>query len=319
LGRYVVRRLLQIIPTLIIISIIVFVAMRLAPGDPATMMMGKAAATNPEGLAQLRHEMGLDRPVWVQYLLWAKDAVRGDFGESNRSGTPVMQMIAERLPASFELVVVSFVLSLIISIPLGIAAALKQKTMLDYAAMAFAVAGVAVPGFWLGMALILVFSVQLGWLPAGGYTPFNEDPLRNLSQVLMPAVTLAVYLIATFTRFMRSDMIETLNEDYVRTAVAKGLSSRRIVTGHALRNALIPLLTIIGVEIGGLLGGDVICEQVFSWSGVGWLTLQAVYNRDYPLVQGAIMLIAVFYTVINFFVDVGYAFLNPRIREQYEA
>ena len=318
MGRYVVRRFLQIIPALFIISLLVFVAMQLAPGDPAIMRMGRAAAQNPEGLERLRHEMGLDKPIYVQYFLWLKDAVRGDFGDSNRSGVPVIEMIAGRLPASFELIAVSFVLSLIVSIPLGVLAALKQKTVFDSAIMTFAVAGVAIPGFWLGLTLILVFSVQLGWLPASGYVPFTENPAENLKRVLMPAITLSVYLIATFTRFLRSDMIEVVNEDYIRTAIAKGLDNQKIVRRHALRNALIPLLTIIGVEVGGLLGGVVIVEHVFGWSGLGWLTLQGVYNRDYPLVQGATILIAVFYAAANFIVDVSYAFLNPRIREQYE-
>jgi len=317
-GRYVVRRFLQIIPALFIISLLVFVAMQLAPGDPAMMRMGRAAAQNPEGLERLRHEMGLDKPIYVQYFLWLKDAVRGDFGDSNRSGLPVIEMIAGRLPASLELIAVSFLLSLVVSIPLGVLAALKQKTVFDTAIMTFAVAGVAIPGFWLGLTLILIFSVQLGWLPASGYVPFTENPAENLKRVLMPAITLSVYLIATFTRFLRSDMVEVVNEDYIRTAIAKGLDNQKIVRRHALRNALIPLLTIIGIEVGGLLGGVVIVEQVFGWSGVGWLTLQGVYNRDYPLVQGAIMLIAVFYAATNFIVDVSYAFLNPRIREQYE-
>jgi peptide/nickel transport system permease protein len=321
LGRYVVRRLLQIIPAWFIISILVFIAMRLAPGDPAMMILGKEAA-RPEGkaaLEKLRHDMGLDRPVYVQYLIWISNAVRGDFGVSNISGRPVMELIAGRLPASLELMTVTFLISLIVSVPLGVLAALKQKTILDYSVMALAVGGVAIPGFWLGLALILLFSVTLGWLPASGYTPFTENPALNIKQVIMPALTLAVYLIATFTRFMRSDMIEVVNEDYIRTAVSKGLSGRLVVFRHALRNALIPLLTVIGVEVGSLFGGVAVIEQVFGWSGVGWLTLQAVYYRDYPMVQGAIVMVAVVYTLINFFVDVGYAFLNPRIREQYEA
>jgi len=321
LGRYVIRRFLQIIPTLFIISVIVFLAMQLAPGDPAIMRMGKAAARpeNQAALEKLRQEMGLDKPIWMQYVIWASSALQGDFGESNRSGLPVVEMIGGRLPASFQLIALSFFISLIISIPLGVLAALKQKTVLDYAVMSFAVAGVAVPGFWLGLTMILLFSVKLGWLPASGFVPFTQDPAENLRRALMPALTLSVYLIATFTRFLRSDMIEVVNEDYVRTALAKGLNKTRIVFSHALRNALIPLLTIMGVEVGGLLGGVVIVEHVFGWSGLGWLTLQAVYNRDYPLVQGAVMLIAVFYALVNYVVDISYAFLNPRIREQYEA
>jgi peptide/nickel transport system permease protein len=310
-----------VIPVLFVISLVVFFAMQLAPGDPALMRMGKAAAKpeNKPALERLRREMGLDKPILTQYLIWAGDALRGDFGDSNRSGRPVIEMIAGRLPASLQLIIVSFAIALIFSIPLGILAALKQKSFLDHGIMTFAVAGVAIPGFWLGLTLILLFSVKLNWLPATGYVPFFEDPVESLKRVLMPAVTLSVYLVATFTRFLRADMVEVLNEDYIRTAVAKGLTGWAVVSRHALKNAFIPLLTVMGIEVGGLLGGVVILEHVFGWSGIGWLTLQGVYNRDYPLVQGAIVLTAVFHTMVNFVVDVGYAYLNPRIREQYEA
>ncbi|HIC88607.1 MAG TPA: ABC transporter permease, partial [Anaerolineae bacterium] len=219
MGRYVLRRLLQTIPVLFIISLVVFLAMQLAPGDPAMMRMGRAAARpeNRAALEKLRHEMGLDRPIYIQYLIWAKNALRGDFGNSNRSGRPVVELIMGRLPASLELILISFLMSLVISIPLGILAALKQKTVVDSAVMGFAVAGVAIPGFWLGLTLILIFSVKLGWLPASGYVPFFENPVESLRRALMPSITLAVYLIATFTRFLRADMIEVLNEDYIRT------------------------------------------------------------------------------------------------------
>jgi peptide/nickel transport system permease protein len=301
--------------------VVVFLAMHLAPGDPAVMRMGRAAAKpeNQAALERLRREMGLDKPIVTQYLIWAGDALRGDFGVSNRSGRPVIEMILGRLPATIELAVASFLIAIIFSIPLGILAALKQRSALDRGIMTFAVAGVAIPGIWLGLTLILIFSVKLRWLPPAGYVPLTEDPAESIKRVLMPAATLAVYLIATFTRFLRADMIEILNEDYIRTALSKGLSGWTVVWRHALKNAFIPLFTVMGIEIGRLLGGVVIMEQIFGWSGIGWLTLQGVYNRDYPLVQGAVMLIAAFYTFINFFVDVGYAFLNPRIREQYEA
>lgn len=321
MGRYCLQRFLQIIPVLFGISLVVFVAMQLAPGDPAVMRMGRAAARpeNQAALERLRQEMGLDKPIIVQYVIWLGGAIRGDFGLSNRSERPVMEMIGGRLPASLQLIVVSFLLAALISIPLGILAAVKQGTVLDALVMTFSVAGVAIPSFWLGLTLILIFSVQLGWLPPAGYVPFFEDPLESLRRVLMPALTLSVYLIATFTRFLRADMIEVMQEDYIRTAVAKGLSGWLVVYRHALRNAFIPLLTIMGIEVGGLLGGVVILEQVFGWSGIGWLTLQGVYNRDYPLVQGAVVLIAVFYTLLNFLVDITYAFLDPRIRVHYGA
>ena len=288
MGRYSLQRFVQIIPVLFVISLVVFVAMQLAPGDPAVMRMGRAAARpeNQEALERLRQEMGLDRPILVQYLIWLNDAIRGDFGLSNRSGRPVLEMIGGRLPASLQLIIVSFLIAVVASIPLGILAALRRGTVLDAFVMTFSVAGVAIPGFWLGLTLILIFSVQLGWLAPAGYVSFVEDPIESLKRVLMPALTLSVYLIATFTRFLRADMLEVMNEDYIRTAVAKGLSQWLVIYRHALRNAFIPLLTVMGIEIGGLLGGVVILEQVFGWSGIGWLTLQGVYNRDYPLVQG---------------------------------
>ncbi len=320
MGRYCLQRFLQILPVLFVISLLVFVAMQLAPGDPAVMRMGRAAARpeNQAALERLRQEMGLDQPLIIQYFIWLKDAMQGDFGLSNRSERPVLEMIGGRLPASIQLITVSFLIAILVSIPLGILAAVKQGSLLDLLVMTFSVAGVAIPGFWLGLTLILIFSVQLGWLPPAGYVPFSEDPIESLRRVLMPALTLAVYLIATFTRFLRADMLEVMRADYIRTAVAKGLSDWLVIYRHALRNAFIPLLTVMGIEIGGLLGGVVILEQVFGWSGIGWLTLQGVYNRDYPLVQGAVLLIALFYTLLNFLVDIAYAFLNPQIRAEYE-
>ena len=320
MSRYIVNRLLQLIPTLFMVSLVIFIAMHMAPGDPAVMRMGTAAALqeNQEALEQLRIEMGLDKPIPVQYLIWIGDLLRGDFGLSNRSGVPVVDMIGGRLPATIELTIAAFLIALVISIPLGMLAALKQKTWLDYGITGFAAIGLAIPSLFLGLVLILVFSVTLKWLPASGYTPLFEDPADNLKRLIMPAVTLGIFLVATFTRFLRSDMIEVLNEDYVRTAISKGVNNRTIVWKHALRNAFIPLMTVMGVELGALLGGTVIIETVFGWSGLGWLTLQGVYNRDYPLVQGCVVIAAMFKVVINFLVDISYAYLNPRIREQYE-
>lgn len=321
MGRYCLRRLLQIVPVLLLMSLVVFAAMQLAPGDPAVMRMGRAAARpeNQEALAQLRREMGLDRPVWAQYAIWLAAAVRGDFGVSNRSERPVTDMIGARLPASLQLIGVSLLLSLLVAVPLATLAALLQRSYLDHLIMAFSVAGVAVPGFWMGLLLILAFSVRLGWLPPSGYVSFWEDPGESLRRTLLPAATLSFYLIAAFTRFLRSDLIEVLREDYVRTARAKGLARAAIVRRHVMPNALISLITVIGIEVGGLMGGMVIVEQVFGWSGVGWLTLQGIFNRDYPLVQGAIVLMVLFYVLINFLIDLLYAVINPQIRAQYAA
>lgn len=321
MGRYCLRRLLQIVPVLLLMSLVVFAAMQLAPGDPAVMRMGRAAARpeNQEALAQLRREMGLDRPVWVQYAIWLAAAGRGDFGVSHRSERPVTDMIGARLPASLQLIGVSLLLSLLVALPLATLAALLQRSYLDHLIMAFSVAGVAVPGFWMGLLLILAFSVRLGWLPPSGYVPFWEDPGESLRRTFLPAATLSFYLIAAFTRFLRSDLIEVLREDYVRTAQAKGLARAVIVRRHVMPNALISLITVIGIEVGGLMGGMVIVEQVFGWSGVGWLTLQGIFNRDYPLVQGAIVLMVLFYVLINFLIDLLYAVINPQIRAQYAA
>ncbi len=319
MGRYCLRRLMQIIPVVLLMSLVVFAAMQLAPGDPAIMRMGRAAARpeNQAALEALRKEMGLDKPMLVQYFLWLSDAVRGDFGLSNRSERPVFEMIGARLPASLLLIGASLVLSLLVAIPLGTLSALMQRTFADHLIMTFSVAGVAIPGFWLGLILILIFSVKLDWLPPSGYVPFWEDPAESLKRVLLPAITLSSYLIATFARFLRADMIEVLQEDYVRTARAKGLRLGVILRRHVMQNALMPMLTVMGIEIGGLMGGMVIVEQVFGWSGVGWLTLQGIFNRDYPLVQGAIVLMVMFYILTNFSIDILNAFINPRIRAQY--
>ncbi len=319
MGRYCLRRLMQIGPALLAMSLVVFAAMQLAPGDPAVMRMGRAAARpeNQAALEALRKEMGLDKPLLMQYGLWLSQVARGNFGVSHRSDRPVFALIGARLPASLQLIGISLTLSLLVAIPLGTWAALARRSVADHLIMAFSVAGVAIPGFWMGLILILVFAVRLDWLPPSGYVPFWEDPAESLRRSLLPATTLSFYLIATFTRFLRADMIETLQEDYVRTARAKGLRSRVVLRRHVLHNALMPMLTVMGVEVGGLMGGMVIVEQVFGWSGVGWLTLQGIFNRDYPLVQGAIMLMALFYILANFGIDLLNAFLNPRIRAQY--
>ncbi|HLT58726.1 MAG: ABC transporter permease [Limnochordales bacterium] len=316
MARFLVRRLVHGVPTVLLVSFLVFGAMHLAPGDPAALLMGQAAARpeNAAALERLRAEMGLDKPFLVQYVTWLSGVLRLDFGTSNRSGLPVLDLILGRLPATLELVAAAFILSLLLAVPAGVIAALRRGSMFDRLLMIFAVGGVAVPGFWLGMTLILLFAVQLQWLPSSGYVPFFEDPVRNLRHLILPAVTLAVYLLAVFSRFLRAEMIETLRQDYIRTALAKGLSMPVVAIRHGLRNTLTSLWTIMGMELGSLLGGVVIVEQVFGWSGIGWLAVQAVNNQDYPLVQAIVLMIAVGFTVINIVVDIGYALLNPRVR-----
>jgi len=321
MGRFVGGRCLQALPTLFIISIVVFTLMRLAPGDPAVLRFGSQASLpeNQPRIEALREEMGLKQPILVQYGIWLKDAASGNFGNSLKSNMPARDLVASKVPVSLELVIGSMVVALVIAFPGGILAALGRGGRFDRLTLGFTATGLAIPSFWLGLTLILVFSVALRVLPPGGFVPFTTNPLDNLLRLIMPAVTLGVFLGATLLRFLRADMIEALGTDYVRTARAKGLANRGVVLGHALHNALIPVLTYAGIEVGSLLGGAVIIEQVFGWSGVGWLTVQSILDRDYTVVQAAVLYIAVALTLTNLVVDITYAVVNPRIRAQYGA
>ena len=316
---FVLRRCLQAIPTLLVISIVVFTLMRLAPGDLAVLRFGAAAALpeNQPRIEALRHEMGLDQPIVVQYGIWLGDALRGNFGTSLQNNFPAAELVASKIPATLELLVGAMVFALILAFPAGILASVRRGSGVDRLTLGLTAVGLAVPGFWMGLTLILLLSVWLHVLPPGGYVPFASDPRDNLLHLAMPAATLGVFLGATLLRFLRGDMLEALGSDYVRTARSKGLAGRTVVLGHALRNALIPVLTYAGIEIGTLLGGAVIIEQVFGWSGIGWLTVQSILNRDYAVVQAAVLYIAVALTLTNLMVDVLYAVVNPRIRATY--
>lgn len=303
--------------SVLLLTAIVFSLMVAAPGDPAATLLGQAAA-RPENAAlleRMRAEMGLDRPIHVQYLRWLSNVVRGDLGDSNRSGLPVMQLIAGRLPATLQLLTLSLTVSLAVAVPFGVWSAATKRPWLDRTFVFLSVAGVAIPGFWLGLLLILTFSVTLGWLPPSGYVAPWEDLSDNLRRSVMPVATLSVYLIATFTRFLRSDLLDVLHEDYVRTARAKGLPERRLLWRHAVRNALPSLWTVVGIEAGTLLGGAILVEVVFGWSGLGWLAVQAVSNRDYALVQGVVLFTAFGFALITLLTDLGYALLDPRVRD----
>ncbi len=316
MARFAASRIAQAIPTIFIVSIMVFGLIRMAPGDPAAMRMGREAARpeNQPKLEALRKEMGLDRPIPVQYAMWIGDLARGEFGESLRNKRPTLELFLQKLPATIQLVVGATLFAILLAFPLGILAAIKRGSLIDRAAMGFVSAGLAIPSFWFGLTLILIFSVRLQWLPASGYVPFRDDPIENLKRSILPSITLGTYLAATLMRFLRSDMIEVLAADYVRTARAKGLREKTVIARHALKNALIPVLTIAGLEIGALLGGAVIIEQVFGWSGVGWLTVQAIFNRDYPLVQTSVMFVAIGLILVNLMTDILYGFMNPRLR-----
>lgn len=319
MGRFIIQRLLEAIPTLLVVSVVVFTLIRMAPGDPAMLRMGREAAReeNKPKLEALRREMGLDRPIPVQYLFWLRDTVTGNFGVSIKTSEPAIELVLSKVPITLELVFAATLLAVLIAFPSGLIAAIWRGSWLDRMIMALTASGLAIPSFWLGLALILILSVELRLLPASGYVPLLEDPVENLRRLVMPTITLGVYLAAVLVRFLRADMIEVLAADYIRTARAKGLQRPRIIFTHALKNALIPVLTIGGLEVGALLGGAVIIEQVFGWSGVGWLTVQAIFDRDYAVVQTAVLLFIIGLTLVNLAVDVTYAYLNPRIRTRF--
>lgn len=318
MGRYIFRRIAEAIPTLFLVSIVVFTLIRMAPGDPAQLRMGREAARpeNREKLEALRQEMGLDRPIPVQYLLWLRNTLSGDFGVSIKTNQSALSLVASKIPVTLELVFASTLFAVLIAFPGGILSALRRGSWLDRLTMGFAATGLAIPSFWLGLAFVLVFSVHLRWLPASGYVPFRESPLQNMRLLVMPATTLGIYLAAVLIRFLRADMIEVLTADYIRTARAKGLRKHHITLHHALKNALIPVMTVGALEVGALLGGAVIIEQVFGWSGMGWLTVQAIFDRDYAVVQTAVLFFVLGLTIINLLVDISYAYLNPRVRER---
>jgi peptide/nickel transport system permease protein len=290
----------------------VFLLLRLAPGDPAQYVAGPDAP--PDALEAVRRELGLDQSWPVQYVLWLAKAVRGDFGRSLISRYPVWDLILQGLPATIELAVAAFLLSLVLGVLLGVASALAEGRFVDFAVSVFNALALGIPNFWLGLILIIAFALLLGWLPPSGHVDFLESPLESSRFLLLPAITLAVQLAAVLARFLRSALLEVLREDYVRTARAKGLPEKRVIGGHALRNALIPLVTVLGIQFGRLLGGAVIVEAVFAWPGLGTLAVTAVTARDYAVVQGVLMLLVTAFVGINLLVDILYGVLDPTVR-----
>ncbi len=303
MAQYVARRLLALIPILLGVSIVVFLMMRLVPGDPARQALG-AEATGDE-VQLLRHQWGLDQPLPIQYVYWLGRAVQGDFGRSTVSRVPVTQEILTRLPATLELAVASMLISIVLGLSFGVVAAVRHDTLFDRLSMIAALVGVCTPSFWLGLMLLLLFAVSLQWLPAFGG--------GDLKHMILPALTLGVGASAIIARVTRSSMLEVLGEDYVRTARAKGLVERQVILAHALKNAFIPIITILGLEFGGLLSGAIIAESVFAYPGLGLLLVNSINNRDFPVVQGALLLFAVQFVLVNLVVDVLYAWINPRI------
>ena len=308
---YVLRRLLGIVPVLVLVALGSFLLVHLVAGDPAMVMLGSDAT--PQQIQMLKTQMGLDRSLPEQFVVWVREVLHGNLGESFFLGRPVTQALLERLPATMQLAVLALLFSLLIGIPAGILAAVRQNTWWDQAVMVTAMGGISIPSFWLGLALILVFSVQFGWLPSGGYTPLWEEFGRGLRTLILPAVSLGFMQAALIARMTRSSMLEVLRQDYVRTATAKGLTRWVVILRHALKNAMIPVITTIGTAFGVLLGGAVIVEIVFTYPGLGRLVVLAVQRRDYPLVQGALLLTSVIYVVVNLAVDLLYGIFDPRI------
>jgi peptide/nickel transport system permease protein len=302
--RYLVRRLLLTIPVLFGVATLVFSLIHLVPGDPAQSMLGESASA--EDVADLRVRLGLDRPLLEQYARFMTGLVRGDLGTSFRTSQPVVTAIVERVPATFELALASMAVAILVAVPLGVVAAVRRGTFLDHLAMTVALAGISIPNFWLGPMLAIVFAVALGWLPVSG----RAGP----ESLILPAISLGAALAAILARMTRASLLEELRELYVRAARARGVTQPRAVIGHALRNSLIPLVTILGLQFGAVLTGAVITETIFAWPGVGRLLVQSIGFRDYPLIQGCILLIAVTYVTVNLLTDLVYGVLDPRIR-----
>jgi len=312
MTAFFVRRLLTTLLVVLGVTFVTFLIIQLVPGDPARIILGINA--DQSKVEDLRRIMGLDRPLLVQYGDWLLSLLRGDLGESYITGQSVMEAVLERLPRTLTLAGASLAIALAIALPLGILSALRLRSSVDYGAMIFSQVGVSIPDFWMGIMLILVFSLNLRWLPPSGYVGITEDPVEWLRHLILPALTVGIVSGSVITRFVRSAMLETLHQDYVRTARSKGLHERRIVSHHVLRNALIPITTVVGLQLAALLGGVVVVEVIFAWPGVGRLALDAVQRRDYAMLQGAVLFIALAFSAVNLVVDLLYAYLDPRIR-----
>ncbi len=308
---FLTRRLIFMIPVALLVSFVTFMLIHIVPGDPARTLLGESAT--PQSVAALDHQLGLDKPLLTQYILWLGQALHGNLGQSIQLQQPVTQAILQRLPVTAELGIVSLVVSVALAIPLGVVAATHRNTPLDWLINALSLLGTAIPNFVLGLLLILFLAVVIRPFPPGGYAPFTQDPLTNLRDLVLPAVTLATGAVAGNMRQIRASMIEVLSQDYIRTAHAKGLSRNRVYYVHALRNALLPMLTIVGLQAGAILGGAVIIENIFLWPGVGLLATTSILSKDYPVVQGVVLLSALSYMLVNLLVDVGYGALDPRI------
>jgi len=307
MSKYILKRLVMMLPVMLGVTFLVFFIISLTPGDPAAMILGQAATE--ESILALREEMGLNDPLIVQYFTYVKNLVQGDMGISYASGKPVVIDIGSRFPNTFILTISAIVLSVIISIPIGVISATRQYSVFDNIGMVSALVGISMPSFWTGLLLIILFSLKLGWFPSGG--------MEGWSSLVLPAFTLAVASMASITRTTRSSMLEVIRQDYINTAKAKGVSRKVVVRKHALKNALIPAITVIGLEFGVLLGGAVLTETVFSWPGIGRLMVIAIQSKDMPMVLGCVLVFALSFSIVNLIIDILYSFVDPRIKANY--
>lgn len=312
MARYVARRLLTTIPVVVLVTVIVFLLLHVTPGDPVVIMLGDQAA--PDAVAALRHNLGLDLPLPVQYGVWLWRVARGDLGTSLRTHDPVSRLALARYPTTLELLVLAMLVSLAIAIPTGVLSAVRRNSWIDMLLTPLAISGVSLPSFWVGILLIWAFSVTLAWFPTVGFVPLGTSVVGNLRTMVLPVVTLGVALAAIVMRITRASLLQVLRLDYVRTARAKGVAEAAIILRHALRTTLIPVVTVLGLQTGTLLGGAVIVESIFALPGMGRLIVDAIFARDFPLVQGVVLILAVSFILVNLGVDLLYAWLDPRIR-----
>jgi peptide/nickel transport system permease protein len=314
-GNYILRRLAMLIPTLLGMSILIFLMLRLLPGDVVDIMMGTDVQGGAEARERLRESFGLADPLPIQYINWIGGMFQGDFGESMRTGRPVTDILLSALPITLQLALFAVIIATVVAIPLGVISAIKRDTALDFGARVSGLIGLSIPNFWLATLLLLATSTLFGWTPSRSYISPLEDPWGNFQQMFLPAFALSVQMMAIITRMTRTSMLEVLNQDFIRTARAKGLGESVVVYRHALRNSMIPVITVIGFQLGSLMGTAAIVEVIFGLNGVGNTLLQAIFNRDYPVVQAAVLYLAVAFVLINLIVDILYVFIDPRIKQ----
>ncbi|MAE08693.1 MAG: peptide ABC transporter [Bacteroidetes bacterium] len=310
--KYFLKRIFQVIPVLFLCSVIIFSLIRLIPGNPALILAGPDAL--PEQIEALTSELGLDKPIIIQYFIWISNVLMGDFGSSIINGYPVFKLIGIKFIATLELAISGLIISILISFPLGILSAIKRNGFIEKITTIFVALGQAIPTFWLGILLVLVFSIKLRWLPPSGRIEFSQNPEIAFKLILLPAFTLGVYTASVLTRFLKTSVLEILNSDYVMTARAKGLSEWTVIIRHVIKNALIPFVTVLGLQFGAFLGGSVVTESIFDWPGLGRLMLQSIHTRDYPVLQGTILVVVFGFVIVNLLIDLLYSFLDPKIR-----